>query len=67
MSRYLNRKLEKHENVHHVNGVRDDNRIENLELWSTFQPKGQRVRDKVRWAEMILSKYKKDIKSGKIK
>ena len=46
MQQYLGRKLIKGESVHHKNGVRDDNRIENLELWSKFQPAGQRVEDK---------------------
>lgn len=57
MEEHLGRSLRKGENVHHLNGVRDDNRIENLELWSTFQPKGQRIQDKTDWAVEWLQMY----------
>lgn len=47
MERMIGCALEPHESVHHKNGVRDDNRPENLELWSRLrQPAGQRESEK---------------------
>jgi hypothetical protein len=57
MEQSIGRELINDENVHHLNGVRDDNRIENLELWSTSQPKGQRIEDKTAWAIEWLKTY----------
>jgi hypothetical protein len=51
-------KLLTHQNVHHINGDRTDNRIENLELWDTSQPSGQRVEDKIEYYFNLVKEYK---------
>jgi hypothetical protein len=70
MEELLGRELMRHETVHHVNGQRGDNatdgplrdfRSGNLELWSSWQPAGQRVKDKIEFAVSLLREYAPDL------
>lgn len=57
MEQKLGRPLTDDETVHHINGVKTDNRSENLELWVSRHPKGQHVDDVVEWATEALQRY----------
>lgn len=57
MSEALGRPLRPGESVHHRNNLKDDNRPENLELWTSHQPKGARVQDMVACCRWFLAEY----------
>lgn len=64
MSTHLGRPLKKEEVVHHINHVRDDNRIENLMLTTPSEHVANHNKERV-WRESSIKKSRANAKARK--
>ena len=65
MEQLLGRALLPGESVHHKNGIRNDNRADNLELRvEAKHPRGSTPKELVEWARQLINRYEADIERG---
>ena len=60
MEEMLGRPLREGEMVHHKNGIRNDNRADNLELWTRAHPYGVRQQDLADWIKQWIAENGKE-------